>query len=94
MSACQHRNFKADAEVTRILNGIDEADGGELVAFVAEMRVACADCGAAFGWRGVPCGITQNGHPTRNATGDTLVAWLLSPSELALAEPPAGMTAP
>lgn len=86
VTSCAHESFRADAQVGRILNGREEADGGELVAFSCEVRVECADCGQAFGWRGVPCGVSINGQPMRSADALELRAWLLSPSELALLE--------
>lgn len=94
--SCAHENFEAGCDVTRVLDGREESEGGELVAFALEVEVACSDCGARFGFRGVPCGVSLNGSPARSADALTLRAWLVSPAELVLArmEGPAGVTAP
>lgn len=95
-SSCVHEDFEAHCDVTRVLNGREEAEGGELVAFALDVRVVCAGCGESFGFRGVPCGISANGVPTRSADALELRAWLLSPAELVLAarEGPTGLVAP
>jgi hypothetical protein len=91
--SCRHENFAASCDVTRVLDG---TEGGDLTAFAFDVRVTCADCGEAFGFRGVPCGVSVNGQPMRSADALELRAWLLSPSELALAERdgPPGIVAP
>lgn len=92
--SCSHEEFRADVDVTRVLNGVPEEDGGELVAFAADIRVTCVRCGEPFGWRGVPCGVSVVGQPMRSADALELRAWLLSPAELALLNGPAGLVAP
>jgi hypothetical protein len=89
--SCHHENFAASCDVTRVLDGHED---GDLTAFALDLRVACADCGADFGFRGVPCGVSVNGQPMRSADALELRAWLLSPSELALVDEPAGLRAP
>jgi len=92
--SCSHPEFRAEVEVTRVLNGQDERAGGEVVAFAADVRVKCVACGEPFAWRGVPCGISVNGAPMRSADGLELRAWLVSPAEMALLDAPAGLVAP
>lgn len=94
--SCVHENFEARCDVTRVLDGREESEGGELVAFALEVRIVCTGCGEPFGFRGVPCGVSVNGQPMRSMDALELRAWLVSPAELELAQRdgPAGMTAP
>ena len=89
--SCHHENFTADCDVRRVL---DDREGGDLTAFALDVRVRCADCGEPFGFRGVPCGVSVVGQPMRSADALELRAWLLSPSERALTDGPAGLCAP
>jgi hypothetical protein len=86
--ACQHEDFEAHVDVGRIT----PADGADVKCFVAEITVKCKECGQSFGWRGVPPGANYD-SPTRSVDALELRAPMLSPAELALAEPLAGMSA-
>ena len=58
--ACKHLNFDADVAVNRIGTG-DTTDGMPR-AYMADVRVSCADCGEPFRWVGVPAGLSF-AHP-------------------------------
>lgn len=88
MSACTHEDFVANVDVHRM------HEEGEVTGFLTEIHVRCADCGEAFGWRGVPCGISVRGAPMRSADATELRAWLLSPADMALADGPPGVACP
>jgi len=49
---CPHADFAVFANVVRLA----EREGGPVTAFVAELRVDCAQCGEHFRWIGVPAG--------------------------------------
>jgi hypothetical protein len=51
--ACPHENFAASVDVNRITAGDDEPDP---VAYSADIRVECADCGEKMRWLGVQAG--------------------------------------
>lgn len=91
--SCQHTNFDAACDITRVLDGRPD---GDLTALAIDLRVTCADCGEPFGFRGVPCGVSVVGQPMRSGDALELRVWLLSPAKLALARQhgPAGLTAP
>lgn len=86
--SCQHENFEASVDVGRITN----EEGGDVCAFVAEVKVRCIDCGENFGFRGMAPGMSW-GEPTR--TPDALQATLplLTPTEMALHGPLPGLLA-
>lgn len=88
---CDHGEFRADVDVTRVL---DDREDGDVTAYACDVRVSCAECGEPFGFRGVPCGVSVVGQPMRSADALELRAWLLSPSEMQLADGPAGLVAP
>lgn len=49
---CQHVNFRAQVGVQRLT----EREGSTVVAFSAEVRIQCVDCGEAFAFMGLPSG--------------------------------------
>lgn len=49
---CEHHNFKADVKVARI------EDNGR---FMAEIRIACTDCGTPMQFMGLDTGLNFNG---------------------------------
>lgn len=77
--SCQHETFEARAEINRLHHG----GGEEVYQFACDLTVHCVDCGAPFGFRGLPNGIDPN-RPTRSVDALTLTAPLLSPSEMEL----------
>jgi hypothetical protein len=54
--ACEHLDFAAEVDVNRIGTG-DTADGMPR-AYMADVRVRCADCGEPFRWVGVRAGLS------------------------------------
>lgn len=50
--SCAHMNFAADVRVARL------EDSGR---FIAEMRIACSDCGRPFQFLGLESGIDLDG---------------------------------
>jgi hypothetical protein len=50
--ACAHERFNALVNVHRITNG----DGGPIVGYMADVKVACAQCGEPFVFLGLPAG--------------------------------------
>lgn len=81
MSGCEHPDFVAHVDVTRLTDDDEEAH-----AFAADVTVRCAACGAAFGWKGPPIGFSLS-EPRVSADALTLRAPLMSPAEMALAGP-------
>lgn len=50
---CEHLTFTAHVDVNRLM---DEKDENLVRAFVADIRVKCADCGLPFEWVGFSAG--------------------------------------
>lgn len=92
--ACQHEDFVAHVEINRLHNAPDEHESCEVSSFAFDLRVQCAECGADFGFRGVPCGVAINGSPMRSVDALELRGTLLTPTQLALCDGPPGMVAP
>lgn len=86
--SCQHEDFEADVKVGRVTDD----DGGDVVAFVAEVRVRCVECGENFGFRGMPPGLMWEG-PTRSPDAREARLPLLSPTELEMNGPLPGLLA-
>lgn len=84
--SCQHEDIGAEVRTARILT----EEGGDVQHFVAEVRIQCRDCGEDFGFRGMPPGMNYSG-PTRSADAKEVHLPLLSPSQLALQGPLAGL---
>lgn len=59
--ACEHLDFRADVAVNRI--GTEETPDGMPRAYMADVRVVCADCGEPFRWVGLKAGVSF-GRPT------------------------------
>ncbi len=55
MSECDHPDFAARVEVTRLI------DSGR---FTADVTIECAKCGLPFRFIGLPCGLDLNGAAT------------------------------
>lgn len=86
--SCQHEDFEAVAAVGRIT----DEDGGDIVAFVCELKVRCVNCGEPFGFRGMAPGLSW-GEPTRSPDALEARLPLLTPSEMALGGPLPGLLA-
>lgn len=86
--ACQHEDFEANVAVGRITDD----DGGDAIAFVAEVRVRCVDCGVEFGFRGMDPGLAYD-SPTRSPDALEARLPLLTPTELAMNAPLPGLCA-
>jgi hypothetical protein len=79
---CEHLEFAANVEVFRLTS-----DGKvDPHAFAAEITVVCADCGAAFGWKGPPVGLSST-EPRVSRDALVLRAPLMTPAEMELAGP-------
>lgn len=85
--ACPHRDFTANVAVNRI--GEAESTDGLPRAYMADITVACADCGEPFRWCGVPAGLNFS-HPTVSVDETELHA----PLRPASADPDFGMGLP
>ena len=53
---CPHENFDAYVDVNRLTRSDDDPTP---VAFIADIKVSCADCGEPFRWTGVPAGMSH-----------------------------------
>lgn len=84
---CPHLNFDAQVTVGRI--GEAETADGLPRAYMAEVRVSCADCGEPFRWRGVKAGLSF-GRPTCSVDEATLNA----PMRPASSDPDFGLGIP
>lgn len=56
---CDHTNFKANCDVTRLTEG----EGGPVTGYRADLKIECEKCGLPFVFPGVPFGYTP-AHPT------------------------------
>lgn len=54
---CEHRAFRATVGVTRM----SKDDGGPITGYMAEVRVACAECGKPFQFLGLAAGLDTQG---------------------------------
>lgn len=88
--SCQHDNFHANVDVTRILDGEDD---GDPTHFVAEVTIRCADCDEPLGFKGMPAGMSFD-RPMVSVGGDEARLPLLSPAELNLYGPLPGLREP
>lgn len=52
---CDHKNFKAQVDVTRLTD-----DSGKVTGYTSDITVHCADCFKPFRWVGVPMGYSPN----------------------------------
>lgn len=86
--ACQHEDFEAEVAVGRITGEED----GDVVAFVADVKIQCAECGEPFGFRGMPPGLSWEG-PTRSPNALEARLPLLSPTDLQMNAPLPGLAA-
>lgn len=68
VTACQHENFAAHADVARLTN----TEGGPVEGYSLDLRVECADCHEPFCFR-APMGISQFA-PTASLDGTVLTA--------------------
>jgi hypothetical protein len=84
---CPHLNFEANVAVNRI--GTGETPDGMPRAYMADITVACADCGEPFRWSGVRAGLSF-GHPMCSVDERELHA----PLRPASADPDFGMGLP
>lgn len=51
--ACPHLHFAAEVDVNRVAE-----EGRQPTAYVADVRLSCADCGEPFRWTGVEAGLS------------------------------------
>ena len=56
---CSHHNFDASVHVNRLEN---------IMAFSADIKITCKDCGTPFTFIGVPCGLNMR-HPMASPGG-------------------------
>ena len=54
---CPHENFSADVDINRIYGGNEP--GAPITAFMADIRVRCADCDEPFRWSGAQAGVSH-----------------------------------
>ena len=89
MAECQHEDFVAHVAVNRLT-----ADGSsEPHSFAADVRVKCAQCGVAFGFRCRDIGLLPD-RPAVSPTALEIRLPLISPAELELLGPLAAMRTP
>lgn len=81
---CKHLDFDAFVKVNRIQKSESEPD--EIVAYVADLKVTCHDCGQAFEFIGAPCGMSFY-RPTLSVNCDELHIPLVIPGT----QPPDGL---
>lgn len=95
--SCEHLDFHAYVDVARIVEHLEPADegrapapGDDPVAFRATVRVECAECGAALGFRVPDVGDLPD-RPACSPDALELRLPLISPAELELLGPLAAM---
>lgn len=54
---CDHKNFKAQVNVTRLTDKDDET---KITGYTTDITVSCVDCFKPFQWVGVPGGYSPN----------------------------------
>lgn len=84
---CPHENFNATVDINRI--GTEETSDGMPRAYVADIRVRCADCKEPFRWTGLRAGVSF-AHPMVSVDETELHA----PLRPASADPDFGMGLP
>ena len=57
---CAHMDFAVTAEINRIGTLDDPATDGIPTSYMADIRVACAECGEPFQWLGLPVGVNYD----------------------------------
>ena len=97
MSGCEHPDFVAHVDVSRIVpelpaeeEGRKSRPGDDVVAFRAAVRVACAVCGASLGFRVPDVGDLPD-RPAVSPDALELRVPLIGPAELELLGPLAAM---
>jgi hypothetical protein len=81
---CPHLNFNCNASVNRISKS--DEDPEVIVAYTAEIRIDCRDCGQPLEFFGLPHGLSFY-RPTVSLNRQELRAPLVLPGT----EPPAGL---
>lgn len=84
--ACEHANHEATVNVF----ALTQHEGGETNAWSADIRIGCADCGEAFGFRGVPVGLSPR-FPCASVDTTEIRLPLWAPSQLTLAQMAGGL---
>lgn len=54
---CEHHDFQTNVGIGRLSDG----EGGPIVAFTAEIRIECVQCGRKFQFLGLPAGVDMKG---------------------------------
>jgi hypothetical protein len=85
--SCQHERCAVSVEVVPLVHD-ESADSAQ--AFMAEVRVVCADCEQPFGFKGVRCGLSL-AEPMVSPDGLELRVPLMSPAEVGMRGPLAGL---
>jgi hypothetical protein len=87
MTDCRHdKQHRAEVEVFQLTPDEQGEEGTDIVSVLAEVTIVCADCGAAFGFRGPPGG--HSFHEPRCAVDAKKITLpLMTPAELELAGP-------
>lgn len=100
MSGCEHLDFAATVDVRRIVEYLEPGTegrapepGDDAVAFRADLRVECAHCHAAFGFRVADVGELAD-RPAASVDALEIHLPLIAPSELELLGPLAAMQTP
>lgn len=100
MTGCDHGDFTAQVDVSRIVQNLPAEEegresrlGDDPVGFRCEITVACALCGARFGFRAPDVGDLPD-RPACSPDALVLRLPLISPSELELLGPLAAMRTP
>jgi len=67
MSDCQHEDFRVDADVHRLQRG----EGGEVHAYMLDIKLKCTQCNTSFTFPSFPNGISS--HEARvSVSGEVL----------------------
>ena len=62
--ACGHKDFEAEVNCIRI----NATEGGDIIAYAAEVKVRCRNCHIRFRFLGLPIGVLPKG-PASDPTG-------------------------
>jgi hypothetical protein len=84
LKACPHENFNAIVNVNRIQKSDQEPDA--IIAYNAEIRISCRDCGQPLEFYGLPVGVSPY-RPTVSLDGQEMRAPLVLPGTV----PPDGL---
>ena len=75
MSTCQHEDFRADVDVHRLTRG----EGGEVYAYMCDVKVKCAQCDKPFTFPGFANGISS--HEARVSISGEVLSVPIKPND-------------